>query len=128
MDEAERLKMAGYALALRERSRRDRRALDARRREAQALAHRLGRVLRDRFGAAEVFLFGSTATGKHYRFDSDIDLAVTGIPAEREIRVCSEISLLAGPGFGVDLLFMESAAPIFRDRVREEGRFLGQRE
>ena len=128
MDEVERVKIAGYAQTLRERTRRDQRALDARQREALELAHRLGRVLLDEFGATKVFLFGSTATGKHYRFDSDIDLAVSGIAPEREIHTCSEISLLAEPGFGVDLLFMESAPQIFKDRVREEGMLLGQRK
>jgi predicted nucleotidyltransferase len=34
------------------------------------------------FGATDVYLFGSLAKGE-YRKDSDIDLAVSGIPAEK---------------------------------------------
>ncbi|MDA8335349.1 MAG: nucleotidyltransferase domain-containing protein [Peptococcaceae bacterium] len=113
--------ISSYARAFRERVRRDKLALDARRQDALSLARRLGQVLLDEFGAASVYLFGSTATGRHYRLDSDIDLAVSGIAPEREITTHAQITLLVQPGFEVDILYLEDAPEIFIDRIRKEG-------
>jgi len=118
--------LTGYAEAWRERARQDSRARDARRTQALAVAGRLAHILVEEHGARDVYLFGSTATGRHYRLDSDIDLAVSGIAPERQIRVDAEVTLMATPGFGADLLFLEDAPEIFRDRVRKEGIRLGQ--
>lgn len=42
-------------------------------------------------GAREVYLFGSAATGK-MRPDSDIDMAVSGLPPERYFRAVGEVN------------------------------------
>lgn len=128
MAEVKETKMACYAQAFRERVRQDERAVSSRRRTALELASRLAVVLLNQFGATAVYLFGSTATGRHYGPNSDIDLAVSGIAPEREIHTHARINLLSEPGFAVDLLFMESAPDIFLERVRKDGVLLGQRQ
>jgi len=49
--------------------------------ELDALIHKAAEILKS-FGATDVYLFGSVARGTDTR-NSDIDLAVTGIPPEK---------------------------------------------
>ncbi len=76
------------------------------------------RVLVEEFGASEVWLFGSVATGRmHER--SDVDIAARGIPDARYFAALARVSgLLSAP---VDLVPLESAAPGLIERVRAEG-------
>jgi predicted nucleotidyltransferase len=54
-------------------------------------------------GASEVFVFGSTSRGKE-RPDSDIDLAVRGLPPERFFRTMTKIGIAISREFDlVDL-------------------------
>jgi uncharacterized protein len=55
------------------------------------------------FGATEVYLFGSVAKGT-YNSDSDIDLAVSGLPPEKYYHAVGEImSILRHPVDLIDL-------------------------
>jgi predicted nucleotidyltransferase len=51
------------------------------RRVARAAARAAAAALRDRYGSeVEIFLFGSAAGRSPFRLDSDVDLAVAGLP------------------------------------------------
>jgi len=58
-------------------------------------------------GCSEIFVFGSTARGD-YREDSDLDIAVRGIPVERFFAVYGELmTRLSRPVDLVDLDLQE---------------------
>lgn len=63
-------------------------AAEAARREAQ----RLGRILTDEFGVERVYLFGSFAWGLEARPDSDLDLAVEGLPRGKLVFAHARLS------------------------------------
>jgi uncharacterized protein len=69
-------------------------------------------------GAREVYLFGSAATGSVVK-ESDIDLAVVGLPPERFYRVMTQVIRILGRP--LDLLDLDESTPLVR-YLRDEGR------
>jgi uncharacterized protein len=71
-------------------------------------------------GAREVYLFGSAASGS-VREDSDIDLAVAGLPPERFFEAMGKVAdLLQRP---LDLVDLDEETPFTR-YLRDEGELL----
>ncbi len=68
-------------------------------------------------GAREVYLFGSAATGSVVE-ESDIDLAVVGLPPERFFRVMTQVIRILGRP--LDLLDLDEPTPLVR-YLRDEG-------
>ncbi|MGM0575950.1 MAG: nucleotidyltransferase family protein [Myxococcota bacterium] len=105
-----------------------RRREHARRRAGVARAARLSAPLetaaerlRSRYGALEVFVFGSLARGE-VRAGSDVDLATRGLPAEHYFDALADLMrLFGGP---VDLVRLEEAPPSLVERVEAEGKAL----
>lgn len=64
-----------------------------------------------RDGATEVYLFGSFAEGRA-RADSDLDLAVLGLPADRFYAALARASDAAG--IMVDVVCLEDDTPFIR--------------
>ena len=64
------------------------------------------------FGAKEVYLFGSAATGK-LREDSDIDMAVSGLPP-RVFYKAYACAIRAISGREMDLINLDSDDPFTR--------------
>jgi predicted nucleotidyltransferase len=87
--------------------------------EAQGLARRLARILRERYGVRRVILTGSLARGT-FRRGSDIDLAVEGLADDVFFRAGAELQREAG-AIDVDLVPLESANPVFRELAEREG-------
>jgi uncharacterized protein len=88
---------------------------------AQRLRHGLAgaaALLRTRYGATRVVLFGSLATGSHSE-TSDVDLAVEGLPSAEYFRALAE--LMAHFGTPVDLVRLEEAPKSLRERIAAEG-------
>ncbi len=88
---------------------------------AWAVAHAAARLLKERFGARRVRVFGSLPT-PWFQEGSDIDLAVEGIPPERLGEAEAALAELA-PDFRVDLVPIEEIqdAPRLLRRIEEEG-------
>ncbi len=88
---------------------------------AWAVARAAAELLKSRFGARRVRVFGSLPT-PWFRERSDIDLAVEGIPPERRGEAEAAIADLA-PEFHVDLVPVEEIhdAPRLLRRIEEEG-------
>jgi uncharacterized protein len=71
-------------------------------------------LLRDRHGAESVVLFGSLANGACHA-DSDVDLAVSGLPGDRYFEALADLmEVFAGP---VDLVRLEDAPESLRERI-----------
>jgi|SRR6266849_6591500 predicted nucleotidyltransferase len=67
-------------------------------------------LLRD-LGATQVFIFGSAIRGE-LRRDSDIDMAVTGLPSQVYFSAISKASDLLGRP--LDLVDLDDATPLVR--------------
>ena len=80
------------------------------------LLQRGAALLRDA-GAREVYLFGSMATGKA-RENSDVDLAVTGLPPENFFAAMARLEDLFDRG--VDLVDLDDTTP-FTVYLRQKG-------
>ncbi len=93
--------------------RRHQKALPAARRCAEALRARWPMI-------AEVWLFGSAIEGP-FTINSDIDLAVEGLPTLDLLAAMAEVEPHAD-GIPVDLVRMESLPPHWQERIRARGR------
>ena len=82
---------------------------------ARAIAHRL----RADFGATDVYLFGSLASG-YFHARSDIDLAVRGVPAERLAQAWIALESMAAP-LSIDMLDFDSLPTGWRETVSKKG-------
>ncbi|MBI2901888.1 MAG: nucleotidyltransferase domain-containing protein [Planctomycetes bacterium] len=90
-------------------------------RDARDAALRAAAVLRERFGARRVVLFGSALLPE--RFDparSDLDLAVEGLPWRRYFEAIEAVRRAAEP-FRVDLKEIEVAPQELRESIEAEG-------
>ena len=116
-------KLAAYRRGLRRRlgkplTAEERAMLNAAMREARQMAKRLVK----QHGAKRVILFGSVARQRRLRRDSDIDLAVEGMPAENFYQIVGD--LWTKQGRQVDLVRWETLRESFRQVVEREGKLL----
>jgi uncharacterized protein len=114
------IKMAQYRQTARRREAEKRQALDARRRQALALAHEAAALLRQRFSADRVVLFGSLARAVPLHAHSDVDLAVWGVAEADYLRAVSAL-LDLGETISIDLVRIEEAPPSVRRSIEAEG-------
>ena len=70
-------------------------------------------------GAKRVWLFGSVAKGRRLGVHSDFDFAVEGLPPDRFFGCLGE--LLQRLPLPVDLVELESASQLLRQRIFSEG-------
>ncbi len=91
-------------------------------RQAEKKAQRIAEVLLKNYGVSKVYLFGSLAWGDFTR-DSDIDLAVVGLPEELFLEVYGVAEDMATP-LKVDLVLLETAEPSLKERALREGKRL----
>lgn len=90
---------------------------------ARTLLPELVRHLVERYRVRRIWLFGSLADG-FFRENSDIDLAVEGLPGGTALfRAGAELDDLARP-FRVDLVPLEEAWAPVRERVLTKGQIL----
>jgi|SRR3990172_5510167 len=116
-------KMAAYRAGLRRRLNRpltaeEKVALETARREAEQAAAQLVK----QHGVKRVILFGSVVRQRRLRRDSDIDLAVEGMPAENFYQIVGD--LWTKQGRQVDLVRWETLRESFRQVVEREGKLL----
>jgi predicted nucleotidyltransferase len=89
--------------------------------KALPAASRCADALRSRWPTiGEVWLFGSAIEGP-FTINSDIDLAVEGLPKLDLLDAMAEVESLAD-GIPVDLVRMESLPPHWQERIRSRGR------
>jgi predicted nucleotidyltransferase len=108
-------------LATLERRAADERARAAGRAKGQLAKVDVARALLVHHGAKRAWLFGSLARGET-RSDSDVDLAVEGLPASKYFAALAALmELFRGR---VDLVRVEEAGESLRACIRDEGRTL----
>jgi predicted nucleotidyltransferase len=99
---------------------RDERQCAERWERAWEVARAAARLLRERFSAKRVVVFGSLTQRDGFTPWSDIDFAAWGIPPEQFYRAVAAVSGLS-PDFEVDLVDPESCRPALRKRIEREG-------
>ena len=110
--------MAIYKRTARERQARDERFMLARRDAAWAVARQAATLLKDRYSALRVIVFGSLAHGAWFHERSDIDLAVEGVAPDDFFPAWAALDHLDSP-FEIDLLRYESAPPRLKQSIAE---------
>lgn len=88
--------------------------------QAWTVARVAARLLREKFGASRVVVFGSLAKKPWFGPWSDIDLAAWGIPADQFYRAVAAVTG-GTPDFEVDLVDPAECQRRLRERVEREG-------
>jgi predicted nucleotidyltransferase len=91
-----------------------------RHRQAEVAAKQCERVLKETFGAREVYIFGSLSGQSPWHSRSDIDLAVEGLAPERYIPALTACYELLPPGMELDLVTLETAPPELVAKAKRE--------
>ncbi len=86
--------------------------------QARQDARQIAAFLAKHYGVQKVVLFGSLATGP-FTADSDIDLAVAGLPVADFFQAYGELMALSD--FIIDLKPLEKVDPHFYQRVMTQG-------
>ncbi len=88
--------------------------LEERRQRGLTLAKDAAQLLKTQFGATQVILFGSLLSDKFHE-DSDIDLAVSGLPENQYFQA---VGCLLGLGeFDFDLVEISQARPVIAQAI-----------
>jgi len=91
-----------------------------RREHAWKLARSAANLLRERFAATQVVIFGALAHQHWFGPGSDIDLAVWGITASQFYRAVATVMDI-NQDFQVDLVDPENCHPTIRQALETEG-------
>lgn len=87
---------------------------------AWEVARSAARLLREKFGATRVVVFGSLAHRAWFTPWSDVDLAAWGIPADEFYRAVAAVTALPSE-FDVDLVEPEGCLPGMRQAIERYG-------
>lgn len=112
--------MVRYREAARRRHEQRRQALEERRRLAWETARKAAALLKERYGATRVLLFGSLARNDPLSPHSDVDLLAWGLDERAYYRIVAQLQDLT-PGIPVDLVRAEEASPKLLAQAETEG-------
>lgn len=112
--------MARYRAAAQRRAEQERQMYLRRAEQAREVARAAAKLLKEKFGARRVILFGSLARGDHFHRRSDIDLAVGGIKPQEFWRAWSALDSL-GLKFEIDMIDIETAPAALCRQIKQEG-------
>ena len=87
---------------------------------AWEMARTAATLLRDKFGASRIVVFGSLTRRAWFTPWSDIDLAAWGIPPDAFYRAVALVTGLSAE-FEVDLVAPEDCRPALRQAIMQEG-------
>ena len=114
-------KMKRYRATMQRRQQQAQQELAQRRERAWKVAQLAGELLKTRFGATRVVVFGSLAHGHWFSDTSDIDLAAWGLKDEDYFLAVARLQDLS-PEFEIDLVAMERCKPSLRTKILSEGK------
>jgi predicted nucleotidyltransferase len=89
--------------------------MQQRQEQGLAVAKQIAQRLKIEFGVQKVVLFGSLLHPEDMDFESDIDLAVWGLPTQKLYQVGGIIE--EGHNFPVDLVLIEQAKPYIQKAI-----------
>jgi uncharacterized protein len=91
--------------------------------KAGEVAQQAAALLKAKFGAEQVMIFGSVVHGCWFSATSDIDLAVWGLDAMTYLTAVAQLQDLA-PEFKIDLIRMERTRLELAQVILQEGKSL----
>lgn len=94
--------------------------LEERRAKGLELAKKASFLLRKRYGAKRVVVFGSLARTKPFSAWSDIDLAAWGIASDKFFSAVAAVTGLS-PDFKIDLVEPDTCREAMRDSIQKHG-------
>ena len=94
--------------------------LEERRTKALEVAKKASFLLRQRYGAKRVVVFGSLARTKTFSAWSDIDLAAWGIASEEFFSAVAAVTGLS-PDFRIDLVEPDTCRLAMRNSIQKHG-------
>jgi predicted nucleotidyltransferase len=94
-----------------------------RRRRALTVARKAAKLLKEKFGAKEVILFGSLARRGSFNLYSDIDLAERGISSDNYLTAMEAV-LYMNAEFKIDIVDPEFCSPAMREEIEKDGKKL----
>ena len=94
--------------------------LEHRRQEAIGVAEQCAQILRQEFGATQIILFGSLRGDAPWHWQSDLDLAVSGISDEALWQAHQKLALVMPNWLKFDLVDLEQVAPQVRSRILQQ--------
>ncbi len=103
-----------YRLARQKRAEEAKLQNESRRQLALQRGRELSTMLRDRFAAKKVVLFGSVLSSERFKENSDIDLAVEGIEPENYFSALADCQT---GDFPVDLIEIATATRLMKERI-----------
>lgn len=115
--------LAVYRATAQRRWNEEQRERTKRRERAWDVAQCAAVVLKEKYGATQVAVFGSLAHGHWFSKTSDVDLAVWGLKDEDYFVVVARLQDLS-PEFEVDLVAVEHSKPCLREFILKEMKIL----
>mgnify|MGYP003565005525 FL=1 len=88
--------------------------------QAKIIAQQASDFLKQEYGEVEVILFGSSTQRDRFHLNSDIDLAIKGLPPEQFFKVVAQLQDLS-PEFKIDLVQLEYCQNSLHQLILEEG-------
>ena len=115
--------MEAYRATVRQRGEKAKREWAKRRERAWNIAEQATMLLKEKFGAVQVAVFGSLVHGHWFSPTSDIDLSVWGLKYEDYFVAVAKLQGLS-PEFKIDLVSTEHCKPSLREVIIQEGKLL----
>jgi len=86
------------------------------------MAQIASKILKEKYGAKKVVLFGSLANEKRFTPWSDVDLSVSGLPPQDYYQAAGEIlDLGLGQGIKIDVLDLADCPLTMKKKIKNEG-------
>jgi predicted nucleotidyltransferase len=101
-------------------SSRESQLLEQNRQQAWILVRKAAELLKKKYGANKVIVFGSLANQVNFTRWSDIDLSAWGIPIDRFYAAVAEVADLSSH-IKIDLVDPETCKPVVRDSILTDG-------
>jgi predicted nucleotidyltransferase len=120
MEETGTHRVAVYQHSARQREQRRLRALAERRARAWQVAQAAAQILKERYGASRVLLFGSVVHDRGFHPESDIDLAAEGIAPADFWRAWAALDTI-DTSFEINLIAVDEATPSLQAVLQKEG-------
>lgn len=102
--------MARYRAGAMRRADRQRQQQQSRYHQGRRVAKQAAQLLKERWGASRVVLFGSLLRQEKVHARTDVDLAVWGLPEVDYLKALAEL-LELDPDFSIDLVEADQARP-----------------